>query len=175
MIRAFVAIPLPDSLLPACRAAARVAISGRKVPEENLHLTLVFLGTQETRRLEDLAEALEVLRPPPVTVHLTGLDVLAGFKLSRHLVATVEPEKGLLQLQEAVERAARRVDIALERRRFRPHVTVVRDCIDPTLPPWTAVPEASALSFSLFRTTLKKHGAEYDALATYPLPGAPDH
>jgi len=175
VIRAFVAIPLPESLLPACRAAARVAISGRKVPEENLHLTLVFLGTQETRRLEDLAEALEVLRPPPVTVHLTGLDVLAGFKSSRHLVATVEPETGLTKLQDAVERAARRVGMALERRRFRPHVTLVRDCLDPSLPPWTPVPAASAHSVSLFRSTLKRHGAEYDALATYPLPVAPDH
>ena len=175
MIRAFVGIPLPVPLLPACRAAARVAVSGRKVPEENMHLTLVYLGPQEVRTLEDLAEALEALRPPPVAVHLTGLDMLAGFKSARHLVAAVAPEKGLVQLQDVVERAARRVGIALERRRFRPHVTLVRDCLDATLPPWVAVPAAPATSFALFRSTLKRQGAEYDSLAVYPIPAVPGH
>ena len=46
MIRAFLALPLPEPVLSALRVQQFLLPLPRKEPPENFHLTLVFLGEQ---------------------------------------------------------------------------------------------------------------------------------
>lgn len=170
MIRAFIGLPLPEPLVLTCLSVQGHTRSGRPVPRENLHLTLVYLGELPVSDLEDLAADLDRIRHGPVPFRLTGIDVFGAGRDSRLLVATVAPDPAMTELQARIVRTARSAGLDLERRRFRPHVTLVRDFRGRDLPPWTGqAVQALATGFTLYRSTLKKTGAEYDSLADYPL------
>ena len=172
MIRAFLALPLPDEFMMTCLAAQGHTTTGRAVPSENLHITLLYLGEQPMRDLQGLVDDLDTIRHRPVPLRLTGIDVLGGWKGAQHLVASVASDPALIDIQAKVTRAARAAGLDFERRRFRPHVTLVRDFRGPGLPPWRGdTPDAVAGSFALYRSTLKRSGAEYDSLAEFPLTG----
>jgi 2'-5' RNA ligase len=185
MIRAFVAITPPEAAAAALVAAQAGVPAGRLVEAENLHLTLAFLGERAGPVLEDVHYALDAIRSPAFALRLAGLGLLDEGR--RGVVfAEVAPEPALTRLRDKVVQAARGAGIALERGRFRPHVTLARIGAPPT-PEEAArlrafVARASALgaapfdvaSFALMRSRLGRSGASYETLARYPLEGAPD-
>ena len=65
------------------------------------------------------------IRRAPIRVTLDSLSVFGGRK-PRALVARVEPSKPLMDLQAEQERAARRIGIPPEPRKYIPHVTLAR-------------------------------------------------
>ena len=185
MMRAFLALPLPEPLvqrlmlvqqmLPLPRPAARA------VAPENLHLTLVFLGEQPEPVLVDLHHALERLSVPGFALRLRGIDGFGG-QAPRSLHAGCAPCPGLEHLQRKLTNAARGAGIALERRRFVAHVTLARLNWRQLAPPEAerlsqAVAGAQDFSagpamieaFALFRSHLGRSGAHYEELARYPL------
>ncbi|MEJ2019378.1 MAG: 2'-5' RNA ligase family protein, partial [Maritimibacter sp.] len=77
-MRAFLALDIPDDLLvPLTRLQAGLTV-GRVVPEENLHLTLAFLGEISEVQAQDLAEALSLFHHPAIDLTLSGLDLFGG-------------------------------------------------------------------------------------------------
>lgn len=124
-MRAFVALDLPEPLITAVARLQAGLDVGRRVPEENLHLTLAFLGEVPERVLNDVAEAMMSLAAPAVEITLTGLDVMGGAEPAL-VCATVEAVPALVTLQEKVMRLCRVAGVDLDRRRFRPHVTLAR-------------------------------------------------
>lgn len=125
MIRAFVAIELPETVAADLIAAQAGLPEGRPVPPENLHLTLAFLGEHPEPVVEDAHHALSRLRHRSFELTLRGLDVLGDRRL-RVLNAGVAPEPGLDRLQSKVAQAIRDAGVELQRRRFQPHVTLAR-------------------------------------------------
>ena len=188
MIRAFLALPLPDPLrqrLMLVQSLLYLPRQGmRPVPPENLHLTLAFLGEQPGPVLEDLHHALESLRAPAFSLSLRGIEAFGG-RAPRSVHAGVEPSEPLERLQRKVLRAVEIVGIAPERRRFTPHVTLAR--MD-----WRRLAEddrgrflqsviaqdafragpAPIEAFALYRSDLGREGPHYDELARYGLEGA---
>ena len=179
-MRAFVAVDLPPSMVRVLTHAQSHLRTGRIVPEENLHLTLSFLGDVGEEALEELHDALEALRPGVLEISITGLDIFGDRTAPRLVCALIDDTPALSDLHKQVTRAARAAGIPLERRRFRPHVTLARfgrtaradgaalerflaDHAALTLPP------ERAMSFGLYASTLRPGGAEYDALSSYPL------
>ncbi len=150
----------------------------RKLPPENFHITLVFLGEAEMAQLEALDEALTRLEVPDFSVQVSGLG-LYGKSKPHNLHACVAPVPELLALQQKLMRLARVAGFAPEARRYSPHVTlsylrpgsfnqaeleaaVARDASFRT--------EAFAVSeIALFRSHLRADGAQYDVLERYPL------
>jgi 2'-5' RNA ligase len=119
------------SLRPSRQAVAHLAaaLSGRRTsPPEQWHITLAFLG--EVGRPEVLYDGL-----------LAGSGVFSG---PRVVWTGVDGDlDGLAALASEVQQACRAAGVALEQRRFRPHVTVGKTGrIDPALvagyagPPW---------------------------------------
>jgi 2'-5' RNA ligase len=67
-MRAFLALPIPEDTVAAlCAVQARIPF-GRPVPEDNLHLTLAFLGDVGEDVLNDLHDILSSTALPAVTV-----------------------------------------------------------------------------------------------------------
>lgn len=151
---------------------------GRAVDEENLHLTLAFLDEVEGPLLAEVAQALaQEVRAAPFEVRLSGLDCFGG-KDPRVVVAHVASSPALTDLHDQVRRALRGAGLELPRRRFRPHVTLLRL---RRLGPGEQVALARFLSeqraeatfeadhFALFSSVLMPDGPVYAELAEYPL------
>jgi 2'-5' RNA ligase len=181
VLRSFVALDLPEAVLDRVILLQERIGFGRTVAEDNLHLTLAFLGDQPEPVLEELHHALETLKPPPVTVALSGLDTFGG-RAPKLVAASALRDPGLVALRRSVRTAAESVGIALPRERFRPHVTLARFGSGLRAEDagklarflqgngdFSAGPDP-APSFTLYRSILKRDGADYDALADYPLP-----
>jgi 2'-5' RNA ligase len=177
-MRAFLAIPMPEETADAMAAVQARLPSGRAVPEENLHLTLTFLGDVGEDVLAEIDEALTATRLPVAEIAFGGLDTFA--EMERGLVfVTVEPDEGLTTLQAKVERIARMAGADIPRRRFRPHVTLVRSNRQPkglardrtaaALGQPVDIPGFTATELVLYSSTLGAGGARHDVLETYPL------
>lgn len=177
-MRCFVALSLPDDTLDALVSLQDQLPSGRRVPRENLHLTLAFLDDQPDEALELLHEELERLRASAFAVELRGLGCYGG-KKPRLIFAEAVPQTALDRLHQQVLGAARRAGITVARRRFHPHVTLVRippgaadaDRISATIATRHDLrfPEIPVRAFSLFRSILHPAGPVYHELARYDL------
>lgn len=180
MIRAFVAIALPDAVAAALVAAQAGLPAGRAVERDALHLTLAFLGENPEPVIEDVHYALAAVRHPVFELRLAGLGLL-GEGRSQVLHAGVEPAHGLGRLREKVAQAARDGGLGLERRRYRPHVTLARFNAGLTGEEAERVRGFAArgagfradpfevVEFRLVRSLLGRAGPVYDTLAAYPL------
>jgi 2'-5' RNA ligase len=123
MHRLFVAISLPDAVLDAL-ADLQIGMRGaRWLPEENFHLTLAFIGEVDRHGLEEIASALDGISAPRFDLRLKGCGFF-GDRKPRALWVGAEANPQLSHLQSKVEVALKRAGIALEKRKFSPHVTL---------------------------------------------------
>lgn len=133
-VRVFFAVRPPPDLRRAVGAYARIAAHetrGRAVPDDNLHLTLVFVGDVVASTLPPLSRigASVAARCGGVTLVLDRLD---GFARAR--VAWLGPTsvpKALVTLAHVLESELDAAGVAYDRRPFRAHVTVARSCRGP--------------------------------------------
>ena len=178
-MRSFVAIPIDEEETLSALIAAQAPIPfGKPVPEENLHLTLAYLGDVAEDVLEQLHDHLSATRLPAPTITFGALGTFA--EMEHGLVfAEVQPNDDLITLQSKVAQAARQAGADLHRRRFRPHVTLVRANKQPKGPARDrlahaigqscAIPGFQARRVCLYQSTLTPHGAVHDIMADYPL------
>ncbi|TMV06859.1 RNA 2',3'-cyclic phosphodiesterase [Ruegeria sediminis] len=169
-MRSFIAIPVADDTAKALAALQRRLAVGRPLPRDNLHLTLAFLDDQSEETLEALHEELQQIRCAPFALSLAGL---GQYGRAVHLVVSDTP--ALTALHGSIGRAVSRAGISLPRRRFRPHVTIIR------LKPGTRLrrlredvagfryEDMPVDRFALYGSTLHPEGARHDCLADYPL------
>ncbi|NKX42993.1 RNA 2',3'-cyclic phosphodiesterase [Roseicyclus persicicus] len=179
-MRAFLALPIPDETVDALLRLQSAIPFGKPVPEENLHLTLAFLDDAPEDALEDLHDLLTGLRWPPVEIRFTGLDSFT--EMERGLIfAAVDRSDALQGLHDRLASLCRSAGLDLPRRRFRPHVTLMRanrrpegrtrDRLAAALGPVADLPGFTARAVTLYRSTLTPRGALHEALASYPLTG----
>lgn len=178
-MRCFLALPVPEPLIPLLLAAQDVVAVGRAVPEENLHLTLAFLGEQPDYALAELDAALGAVLPG-CALALGGLVSFGGRRV-KLLAAGVVPEPGLAALRSSVVAAVRAAGIDLPRERFRPHITLIRfgaGLRDGDRARFeTGVAQAAGLrsapepagALRLVGSVLTPGGAIYETLAEWPL------
>ena len=178
MIRAFVAIALPEAVRFELTLVGHGLPVPRPVPAENLHLTLVFLGELPEPMLADIDAALTGVRAPRFELRFGGLDLFGGAKPSV-AYAAIEDSPALRHLQAKVETAARGAGLEAPARRFVPHVTLARLAareVDQArlervvaLRPAPVAPGFAVEDFRLYRSWLGSSGAVYEELAQYPL------
>jgi 2'-5' RNA ligase len=179
MPRLFVALPLPDDITDALGGLRGGVPDARWVPDENLHITLCFCGEVDGATMHDLVDDLATVGGMPFEVSIAGVDLFADGKRPRALVAKVEKSPSLEQLRMRVVNVARGCGIAVDRRRFRPHVTLAR------FGAWAEAGHHLAQfvagnnlvragpwlseSFLLYRSRMAPDGAVYTVEAEYPL------
>lgn len=181
MIRAFIALPLPDPISAALEGAQAGMPAGRIVPRENFHITLAFPGEQPGPVIEEVHHVLDMLEAPGFTLRLDGLGMFGGDR-PHTLFANVLPEPGLLHLHQKILRAVREVGLWQKRQRFHPHVTLARfgqgglrgeeiteiQGFIARRISFSAGP-FRAERFALYRSYLGRSGPIYETLAAYPL------
>jgi 2'-5' RNA ligase len=184
MIRAFVAIALPEEVAGDLIAAQAGLPAGRPVEPGNLHLTVAFLGEHPGPVIEDAHFAFAGFRLPAFELTLEGLG-LFGEPRPRVLHAGVRPEPGLTRLREKVVQAARGAGLDLGRERYQPHVTLARfnrglDGADALRVRDFAGRGAGfrsgpfrVESFGLWRSFLGRSGPVYEEMAEYALDLSP--
>ncbi len=176
MHRLFVAIRPPEDIRDLLLDAMDDSADFRWQSEEQLHLTLRFVGEVERPLADDLAAGLAHIREQPFELRVAGTGRFEQ-RSSGALWAGVEPRVPVAALAAKVERACLAVGLPAERRAFHPHITLAR---------WKGrrghevarfLERTRGLSsdpfevrdFILFESRLSRHGAHYEPVATYPL------
>ncbi|MGE8153089.1 RNA 2',3'-cyclic phosphodiesterase [Pseudomonas vancouverensis] len=140
--------------------------SGRPVPADNFHLTLLFLGAVDIARIADLCTAAGKVRTPGkrVTVVLDRLDVWR--RAGVLVLGAEEAPAALLRLVYELEQAMLPFGVQDKPKEYRPHLTLARDY-------WAPVPESPTAPEFFLRaerfTLFESHKGRYRALAEWPL------
>jgi 2'-5' RNA ligase len=126
MPRLFIALPIPDEITDDLIALQSGVPDARWVPAENFHVTLCFAGAVQGDVARDLEEELSDISGSPFPIAIAGVEQFSSGKQPRALVALVERSDRLDWLQQKVSTVARNCGIGVDRRKFRPHVTLAR-------------------------------------------------
>ncbi len=176
-LRTFVALDLPEVVRSELAEwCARVApLDVRRVPADNLHLTLAFLGSRSAEEAAEIAPLLAPLAHGAAVGTLSTTEAL-WLPPRRPGVLTVEIEvgDGLARLQAALVSAlVDAIDFEPERRAFRPHVTVGRVARDARVSASALEPPPQLTfhvpSMTLYRSRSVRGGARYEHLASVDL------
>lgn len=165
---------MPDAACAALSQLQDRLPTGRPVPEENLHLTLAFLGDQTAEAAHDLHEALDTLRAPAPHLTLSGAEMFGG-RRGQAIALGADGGPLLTGLHDRIRARLHSARIGAERRRFRPHVTITRlsdaaqasACLPALIHAQLGPYRCDA--FGLYASTLHSDGAIHDELARYPL------
>jgi len=180
LIRAFVALPLPEALQAAVADTIRRLKPALPevgfVREEGVHVTLRFLGWTRAETLAALEPPLRAAAAacPPLAVAVRGIGTFPERGSPRVLWLGLVLPAAAGVLQEACERAAVAAGFEPEPRAFRPHLTLGRwrgRARRPALPD-VDLGTGGIDRLVLFRSQLRASGSEYTALAVFPLEGA---
>ncbi|MCB9727949.1 MAG: RNA 2',3'-cyclic phosphodiesterase [Deltaproteobacteria bacterium] len=176
-LRLFVAIDLPETIRDDLAEIMLGVPGARWVDDDNLHVTLRFVGEVDGHAFEDVADALSTLRKPGFQLALTGTGHFPPRGQPTVLWAGVSPEPGLLALRGAVDRAVIRAGIEPEHRKYMPHVTLARLNGSPPGKVAQFLAHHSLFqtepfqvdTFHLYSSVLRASGAEHTLEVSYPL------
>jgi 2'-5' RNA ligase len=176
MHRLFVAIRPPEQIRDLLIDAMDESAGFRWQDEEQLHITLRFVGEVDRPVADDLASALAGVRSERFSLRIQGV---ARFEQrnSGALWAGVEPKEPLAALAAKVERVCQSVGLEPGRRAFHPHITLARwkgrrsrEVADFLERRRGLVSEPFEVDrFILFESRLSRHGAHYEEVARYEL------
>ena len=180
MPRLFISLEVPRRIATGFSMLKGGLPGSRWVDAENYHVTLRFIGDIDARQADDLADALDHISAPPLTLVTRGLSVF-GSKKPHALIALVEPQPDLIALHADMERLCQRLGLPADGRRFIPHITIAR--LKNTTPDeaafylsqrgLVAVPEFTATRFVLMSSRDSVGGGPYAIEAAYPLVEVP--
>jgi 2'-5' RNA ligase len=165
--------------LPAAAAGALVdwerseleAPGVRLVPEQNLHITIAFLGSRPTAEVVPIADALRAAADG------VGQPVVGPvrYRETRSVGMLVLDDEGgrATQIAEGVHRRLEQLGVyEPERRAWLPHATVIRFRERPRLSP--SLPDLGSVTLSdaaVYMSRLRPTGAQYEVVESVPLGG----
>jgi RNA 2',3'-cyclic 3'-phosphodiesterase len=176
-IRLFCALSLPDEIVDAVLDWQAELPKGvglpdgrfRPVPPDSLHVTLAFLGHRPRRDVEPVAAELEAAARSAGSIRLA----VRGYRETRSVGMLVLDDAGGAAAALAADVHARleRLGVYMpERRRWLPHLTVVRFRERPRLRP--SLPELGEIvpsGAAVYHSVLRPTGAQYVVLQEFAL------
>lgn len=176
MHRLFVAVR-PPAAIRSLLLAAMGGISGaRWQNEDQLHLTLRFIGDVDRHLAGDIHAALGAIHQAPFEIALNGIGAFERRGQADTMWAGVTPHEPLRLLHNKIDAALLRVGVAPDQRAFLPHITLARlkrssgpvgnlleNSGGLTSPPF------SVEAFALFESDLTPDGAVYSIVERYRL------
>jgi 2'-5' RNA ligase len=125
MPRLFTGVEIPPDIGEALSSLRGGLPGARWVDPENYHLTLRFIGDVDEITAHEVASLLGRVKRGTFELRMEGLVSFGGRK-PRAVVATVSPERALLDMQAEHERLMQRIGLEPEGRKYTPHVTLAR-------------------------------------------------
>ena len=176
MHRLFVAIRPPENVRDLLVDAMDDSPALRWVGDEQLHLTLRFIGEVERPMARDIADTLGRVRFPAFSLRISGVGRFEQ-RNGGALWAGVDPRPPVAELAGKVERACVTAGLEPERRAFHPHITLARWSRRTAEAVAAFERRNNALAsdpfavdeFILFESRLSRHGPHYEEVAVYPL------
>jgi RNA 2',3'-cyclic 3'-phosphodiesterase len=173
MHRLFVGLRPPATIRAGLTASMGGVAGARWQSDDQLHLTLRFIGEVERPVAEDIATVLTGVRAPAPMVAIAGVG-----RFDTALWAAVAPHDALAALHRKVDQAIVRVGLPPERRAYLPHVTLARLSrtagASPEVARWCAdhaglaSPAFALTHMILFESRLGHEGASYEPVERYP-------
>jgi RNA 2',3'-cyclic 3'-phosphodiesterase len=159
-------LPMPDGQIPGCNW----------VEDENLHITLRFLGDVDNAQAQTIDEVLETIRASAFPLALHGLDTFGG-RNPHALYAGVRPSPALLHLYQKIDTALTRTGFPNDRAKYVPHVTLarLRSAPDDKIAAFIQAHNLfdcdpfEVTEFHLYSSVLHAGGSVYTIERTYPL------
>ena len=159
-MRLFIAIKLSesmrDALIDAQNAMYDHGVSGNYTSEENMHLTLAFIG--EYPDAAPVLDALDTVTFSPFDLQLDRMGCFGDLWWAG--MADCPP---LMAVVRRIHRALAEHDIPFDRKRFSPHITLIRHpvfILEESVPPVPAV-SMEVNHASLMRSDRGKNGMIY--------------
>lgn len=179
-MRLFIAIELPHDQRKLLNRLPLDSPGLRRVPPEQVHLTLSFLGEVDEKSAGLLCEKLAQV--PAVSFHLafSGFGCFPDRLHPRIIWAGLQPEPRLEELAARVRTAVLACGIPLEERAFSAHITLARIktrefagieevCGRMAL---ESVQPFPVTEFILYQSRLSAHGAQHIPVKRFPLASA---
>jgi 2'-5' RNA ligase len=176
MHRLFVGVRPPEPIRDLLIDTMEEGADFRWQDDDQLHLTLRFIGEVERPVADDIAAALGRVEAPAFALRLSGVGRFER-RSGGALWAGVEPRDDVAALAAKIERACQEAGLEAERRAFHPHITVARWKGRRSREAADFLQRHSALasepfevgSFTLFESRLSRHGAHYEEVVSFGL------
>lgn len=142
--------------------------SGRKIPVQNYHLTLAFLGDADEGALQKLSEIFDNFNHSALTIQLNKVGYWSHTDVL--YLGSDFVDSSLQSLHEKCRQAANRIGARGSAKRYEPHITLARKLLIPPPPPLVE-PDFSfvATSLELWSSVRESKGASYSTLASWNL------
>lgn len=144
--------------------------------DEQLHITLRFIGEVDRPMAEDIALALGQVHFPRIEIALAGVGQFDTRGRPNALWAGLRPHEALTPLHHKIDQTLVRLGLEPERRAYLPHITLARlnagaGTTDRFLADHAGLASApfACDHFMLFESHLGREGASYAPVERYPL------
>jgi len=179
MHRLFVALRPPLAIRQQLMATMAGVPGARWQEDDQLHLTVRYIGEVDGALAEDIALSLGQIHGTAADVALNGVGAFDKQGRIDALWAGVTPHTALAALHRKVDRALVRIGLEPERRAYAPHITLARMSRSAGAGPeplrWQAdhAPLASAPfrldQLILYESHLASDRAHYEPVVRWPL------
>lgn len=183
MLRLFVALRPPPAIRDMLADVMDGVPQARWQDDDQLHLTLRFIGAVDRPLAEDIAAALAQVHAPAPIVRIAGVGAFDHRGRVDTLWADVQPQDALAHLHRKVDQACVRAGLAPEGRAYRPHITLARMPRSAGAAPEVAAWRAAYAGLSstpfalphlvLYQSHLGQGGASYEPVMRWPLDSGP--
>jgi RNA 2',3'-cyclic 3'-phosphodiesterase len=175
MHRLFVAVEPPVAIRDLLLGVMGGISGARWQTDDQLHLTVRFIGEVDRHRAADISAALDTIHAAPFELSLAGSGSFDRKGRADAVWAGVMPHDRITALNHKVEQALVRVGVPSETRTFLPHITLAR--LSRSAGPVTgflattliASPPFTVDGFVLYESTLGQSGADYRIVERYRL------
>lgn len=176
MHRLFVALRPPASIRERLLDLMEGVPGARWQDEEQLHLTLRFIGEVDGPTAEDVLAALRSVAHRPFTLALNGVGSFGKGGRPHSLWAGVAPHDQVTHLHKKVDQAIVRAGLEPEHRAFAPHITLARMTrsagpADAFLAGHAGLASAPfpVTAFGLYESQLGQGGARYELIERFTM------
>jgi 2'-5' RNA ligase len=185
MIRAFIAIKIPEDILDQITQIQNVlrgsGASVKWVEPENIHLTLKFLGDILEPQVEEIARVMQESTEGvcPFQISISQVGAFPNLRYPRVIwVGVQDVQEALHKIQHRLENGLNALGFAIEEGVFKPHITLgrVKSQKNKSNLLRTAEPLVNAqlgtlrvTHLYLFQSDLKPTGSEYIVLRSIDL------
>lgn len=176
MHRLFVALRPPRPIRALLLGLMGGIPGARWQDDDQLHVTLRFVGEVDSRTADDVAAALGGIRFDLPPLRLSGCGMFDTRGRPNAIWAGVAPRDPLVALHKKVDQALVRAGLAPEHRAYVPHITLARlpgsaGPVDRFLADHAGLtsPDFAVAHMTLYESRLGHGGASYTPVERYPL------